>query len=231
MEQYTKDLVEHLSQFVTEKRLELFHRVLGDRTRYIAVLLEDIYQSHNASAVMRTCDCTGIQDIHVVEERNEYEVNPDVALGSNQWLSIYYYNKGKENIVEAVGALKKNGYRIVATTPHQEGITPETFDLEKGKAALLFGTELNGLSDKALELADEQIQIPMVGFTESYNISVSAAITLYQLRGRLTATDLDWRIGEEEKIILLRDWLRTSIKMSEQIEKQFEKEYRSLFKA
>lgn len=231
MEQYTKDLVEHLSQFVTAKRLELFHSVLDNRTRYITVLLEDIYQSHNASAVMRTCDCTGIQDIHVVEERNEYEVNPDVALGSNQWLSIHNYNRGKENIVEAVGALKKKGYRIVATTPNQEGITPETFDLEKGKAALLFGTELNGLSDKALELADEHIQIPMVGFTESYNISVSAAITLYQLRGRLTATDLDWRIGENEKIIILRDWLRTSIKMSEQIEKQFEKEYRSLFKA
>lgn len=231
MEQYTKDLVAHLSEFVTEQRLELFHRVLNDRTRYITVLLEDIYQSHNASAVMRTCDCTGIQDIHVVEERNEYDVNPDVALGSNQWLSIHYYNKGKENIDEAVVTLKQKGYRIVATTPHKEGITPETFDLKKGKAVLMFGTELNGLTDRALELADEHIQIPMIGFTESYNISVSAAITLYQLRGRLADSDLDWKLDEDEKIFILREWLSTSIKMSEQIEKKFEKDYRSLFKA
>ena len=93
--------------------------------------------------------------------------------------------------------LKKKGYRIVATSPHTEGTTPETFDLDKGKAALMFGTELNGLSDQALELADEYIQIPMVGFTESYNISVSAAITLYGLRKRLENSSLDWRIGEE----------------------------------
>jgi tRNA (guanosine-2'-O-)-methyltransferase len=203
--------------------------VLGDRTRYIAVLLEDIYQSQNASAVLRTCDCTGFQDVHIVEERNEYEINPDVALGSNQWLTLHYYNKGSDNIAEAVGDLKKRGYRIVATSPHEEGITPETFDLTRGKAVLMFGTELNGLTQRALELADEFIQIPMVGFTESYNISVSAAIILYHLRGRLLASDLEWRIPEKERTPILLEWLRSTIKMSEQIERQFKKEYPSTF--
>jgi tRNA (guanosine-2'-O-)-methyltransferase len=167
--------------------------------------------------------------MHIVEERNEYEINPDVALGSNQWLSFYYYSKGKDKIAEAVGALKRQGYRIVATSPNREGITPETFDLNRGKAAIMFGTELNGLSHRALELADEFIQIPMVGFTESYNISVSAAITLYQLRNRLMASDLDWRIGDGEKAGILVEWLRTSIKMSEQIERQFERNYTPTF--
>jgi len=238
-----------MSEFVTGERLELFHRVLGERTRYITVLLEDIFQSQNASAVLRTCDCTGIQDVHIVEERNEYEINPDVSLGSDRWLTFHYHNRGEDNLSDAVAALKKEGYRIVATSPHTDGTNDgtsgrtngrntdrtgnwtslESFDLEKGKAALLFGTELNGLTEQALELADEFIRIPMVGFTESYNISVSAAVILYSLRKRLEGSELEWRIGEEERNPILLEWLRRSIKMGEQIEKKFRREYGSVF--
>lgn len=225
MDPYSRDLIRHLSGFVTENRMELFQRILNDRTRYITVLLEDIYQSQNASAVLRTCDCIGIQDVHIVEERNEYEINPDVSLGSNQWLSLHYYNKGKDNIADAVGALKEKGYRIVATSPNQEGTIPETFDLEKGKAVLMFGTELTGLTGQAMDLADEFIQIPMVGFTESYNISVSAAVILYQLRKRLVQSKIPWKLGEEEKDLILLDWLRSSIKMGDQIVNKFRREY------
>jgi len=219
------DLVDHMSDFITEKRLALFKQVIADRTRYITVLLEDIYQSQNASAVLRSCDCTGVQDVHIVEEQNEYEINREVALGSNQWLSLHYYKEGSDNIYRGIEALKRKGYRIVATSPHKEGSTPETFNLKKGKTALLFGTELNGLSKRAMELADEYIQIPMVGFTESYNISVSAALTLYTLRKRLELSSLDWKIGEDEQTELLLEWLRSTIKLSEKIEKKFINEY------
>ncbi|MDX1315453.1 MAG: RNA methyltransferase, partial [Eudoraea sp.] len=170
MDARTQALIDHLSGFVTPNRLSLFDKVLAQRTRHLTVLLEDIYQSQNASAVLRTCDCTGIQDVHIVEQRNAYEINKDVALGSNQWLDLHYYNQEEDNVGRAVNTLKDRGYRIVATTPHREGVTPETFPLEKGRAVLLFGTELEGLSDRALELADEYLQIPMVGFTESFNI-------------------------------------------------------------
>lgn len=229
MDQLRLDLIAHLSEYVTENRLALFKRVLSERTRYITVLLEDIYQSQNASAVLRTCDCTGIQDVHIVEEHNEYEINRDVALGSDQWLSLHYYKKGGHNINTAVEALKHQGYRIVATSPHKDGSSPESFDLEKGKAALLFGTELNGLTDQALDLADEYIQIPMAGFTESYNISVSAAINLYTIRKRLEASDLNWKLGQEEKQEILLNWLRSSIKMSDKIENKFIKNYQTDF--
>ena len=229
MDQLKQDLIAHMSEFITEKRLALFKRILAERTRYLTVLMEDIYQSQNASAVLRTCDCTGIQDVHIVEQRNEYEINPDVALGSDQWLSLHYYKDGEDNIDKAIKALKNKGYRIVATSPHKEGSTPESFDLEQGKAALLFGTELNGLTGRALELADEYIQIPMAGFTESYNISVSAAIALYSLRKRLEASSLPWRLGNEEKQELLLNWLRSSIKMSDQIEYKFIKDYQPDF--
>ena len=229
MDQLMLDLIAHMSECITENRLALFKQVLEDRGRYITILLEDIYQSQNASAVLRTCDCTGIQDVHIVEEHNEYEINRDVALGADQWLSLHYYNEGENNIYRAVKSLKKQGYRIVATSPHKEGSTPENFDLQKGKAVLMFGTELNGLSDRALELADEYIQIPMAGFTESYNISVSAAITLYTLRKRLELSPLQWKINEEEQSELLLNWLRTTIKMSDQIESKFIKDYHSDF--
>ena len=229
MDQLRLDLIKHLSEYVTENRLALFKRVLASRTRYITVLLEDIYQSQNASAVLRTCDCTGIQDVHIVEERNEYDINRDVALGSDQWLSLHYYNEGEDNIHKAVKALKHQGYRIVATSPHREGSTPESFDLGKGKAALLFGTELKGLTDRALGLADEYIQIPMAGFTESYNISVSAAISLYTLRKRLEVSSLNWKLRQDENEELLLNWLRTSIKMSDQIESKFIKDYKPDF--
>lgn len=229
MDQLTLDLISHLSECVTENRLALFRKVLAERTRYITVLLEDIYQSQNASAVLRTCDCTGIQDVHIVEERNEYEINRDVALGADQWLSLNYYNEGENNIERAIVALKKRGYRIVATSPHKDGATPDNFDLTRGKAVLMFGTELKGLTRQAIDLADEYFQIPMAGFTESYNISVSAAISLYTLRKRLEESSLDWRIGEEEQQELLLNWLRTTIKLSDQIENKFIRDYRSDF--
>lgn len=225
MDRYNEDLIAHFSEFVTRNRIDLFERILSERTRYITVLMEDIYQSQNASAVLRTCDCTGIQDVHIVEQRNLYEINRDVALGADQWLTLNYYNQGADNIGTAVGTLRDRGYRIVATSPHGEGSSPETFDLERGKVALMFGTELDGLTERALILADEFIQIPMVGFTESFNISVSAAVILYTLKNRLRKTDTDWRIGEVERKGIMLDWLRNSIRMSAQIEKKFRREY------
>jgi len=228
---------------VSEQRKQLFHKVLANRTKYVTVLLEDIYQSQNASAVLRTCDCFGIQDVHIVEESNDYELNPDVSLGSNQWLSLTYYSErgegagprdrrkpgkqGGANIVRAVEALREKGYRIVATSPHREGSSPEEFDLLKGKALLMFGTELNGLSESALEMADEYLRVPMTGFTESLNISVSAAVILYTIRKRLDASPVSWRLEEEESRPIYLDWLRNSIRMSEAIERKFSQEWRT----
>ncbi len=227
--QYRSDLTAHLSGFVTPQRLQLFRKVLQQRTRYVTVLLEDIYQPQNASAVLRTCDCTGIQDVHIIEHRNTYDVNPDVALGSDRWLSLHYYRDREDPLGSAIASLKSRGYRIVATTPHIGGYTPESFDLNGGRAAFMFGTELNGLTDEALEYADEHIQIPMVGFTESFNISVSAAIILYRIRRRLDESVLRWRLSTEEQSDLLLDWLRTSVKMSESIEEQFHRDYPGTF--
>ena len=216
-----KDLIHFLEDFVTEKRAGLFDKVLNQRTRYITVVLEDIYQSQNASAVLRTSDCFGIQDVHIIENKNEYTINPDVALGSSQWLSMYKYNTQKHNTLNAINLLKQNGYRIIATTPHTDDINLNNFDLNKGKAALFFGTELHGLSDTVIENADEYLKIPMYGFTESFNISVSAALILHHLTEKLRKSEINWKLTEKEKDELKLEWLKLTIKSSEQLIEKF----------
>ncbi len=216
-----KRLVEYLSGFITNQRREAFERVLQQRTRYITVVLEDIYQPHNASAVLRSMDCFGIQDAHIIENSNEYRINPDVALGASKWLSLMRYNEPGNNTTPALEHLKDRGYRLVATTPHQQDVELPDFSLEHGKTALLFGTEMEGLSQQALSMADEYLRVPMYGFTESFNISVSAAIILYELKKKLVHSSVKWRLGEEEKTELMLEWLKKTIKRSDLLIKQF----------
>ncbi len=215
-----KKLIEHLSEFVTEKRLQTFRNVLENRTRYITVVLEDIFQTHNASAVLRTCECFGIQDIYTIENRNTFNPNPEVDMGSSKWLSIYSNNRNENNTIATIKELKKKGYRIISTTPNNNATYLNNFDILKGKIALFFGTELTGLSKEALSFSDEQIKIPMYGFTESFNISVSVSIILSNLVDRLRASFVLWQLSPEEKEILLLDWLKESIQSSDKIIKR-----------
>ncbi len=215
-----KEVLAFLSTYLTDNRKQLFSQVIQYRTRHITVVLEDIYQPHNASAVLRSADLTGIQDIHIIENRNQYEVNPEVAMGSSKWLNLIKYNDSEENTLKAYDALRKQGYRIIATTPHTEDKNLDEISLD-GKMALVFGTELKGLSETAIQNADEYLRIPMYGFTESYNISVSAALTLFTLTEKLRKSEISWQLSEDEKLDILLEWTRRSIKRSELIEKEF----------
>ena len=215
--------IKHLSGFITERRIDLFKQILNERTRYITVVLEDIYQPHNASAVLRTCDVFGIQDVHIIENKNKYTINPDVTLGSDKWLSITKYNNAGDNTQVALNNLKLNGYRIIGASPHDTSVSLQNFDLNKGKVALVFGTELQGLSEQALKNSDEFVHISMVGFTESLNISVSAAIFLNRFSGLLRELPIDWKLSGEEKELILKNWLMNSINKSELIEKKYYK--------
>ena len=207
-----KKLISHLSGFITERRRELFDRVLDYRTRYVTVVLEDIYQSQNASAVLRSCECFGIQDIHIIENKNEYRINPDVVMGANKWLNINRYHGKEFNTPDAIRELRDKGYRIVATTAREGSINLEDFEIQKGKFALFFGTELTGLTEAMLDQADEYLKIPMQGFTDSFNISVSAAIILHHLTLEMHRLSVDWKLEERERDELMIEWLQKSIK-------------------
>lgn len=217
----TSRIISHLETFILPRRLDLFNKVLAERTRYFTVVLEDIYQPHNASAVLRTCDCFGIQDVHIIENNHEYRINPDVAMGSTKWINLYRYNEPGNNSPQTIQKLKEDGYRIVATTPHEGDVSLNNFDIHKGKSAIFFGTELKGMSEIVIKNADEFLKIPMYGFTESFNISVSAAIILHSLTEKMRQSDLNWQLSQSETNEIKLQWLKNSIKHSDKIVELF----------
>jgi len=218
--------IEVLSRCVTEARLSNLRNAIANRTRYLAVVLEDIYQSQNVSAVLRTCECVGIHEVHIIENRNKYTINPKVVMGATKWLSIHKYPSGKNATNLTLVRIKDQGYRVVVTTPHAEGKYLPNLNVEKGPIALVFGTELRGVSNDAMAIADEFLQIPMFGLTESYNLSVSAGICLYHLMESIRSNPvIMWEFGEEEKVNLFHTWLRLSVRSWKSIEKRVAEEW------
>jgi len=221
METYEQKLFEHLKQFVSEQRLARIDEVAKERTKYVTVAVEDIYQPHNASAIMRSAECFGIQELHIVENKNKYSPNMEITKGASKWIDLVHYNKSENNTMDCVRALKKSGYRVVATTPHEKSRTIDKLDIAAGPVALFFGTELEGITDELRDNADELVKIPMYGFTESFNISVSAAICLYDLTTRMRESGVKWRLPEADLTRLKLEWLRNTIQRCDLIEKLF----------
>ena len=217
-----KLIQEHLFEFLTPERRQRIEDVLKNRTRYISVVLENIYQPHNASAVIRSCDCFGIQDLHVIENGNEFSTSRNVTKGSSRWVDLHTHNQEANNTKSCLQSLKDNGYRIIATSPHSKSSSLMDVDVTKGKMAVVFGTELTGISDEVREMADEYLYIPLYGFTESFNISVSAAMCLQNLYESTRNTpELDWQLSEQEKDAIKLKWARQIIRKSETLEENF----------
>ena len=221
-------LCDYLSAFISEHKKELCQRVLNNRTRFITVVLEDIYQPHNASAVLRSCDCFGIQDVHIIEKEYEFRPSPDIALGSYKWLNIHQYSEAiaAEHKNDCIENLKLEGYKIVAMTLRENSIPLQSVELDS-KIALCFGTEETGLSDEFHVMADEFVKIPMYGFTQSFNISVTVALSLFILREKLNHTHINWMLNEAERQDLLLDWLIKIIPRGHRIAEHYLKTLRS----
>jgi len=208
------EITEFLSSFITDHKRELIESVLAQRTNYITIALEDIYQPHNASAVVRTADCFGIQKVHIIEGRNKYDTNPQVLRGSEKWVDIVKYEDHENNTKSCFDNLKAQGFSLIGTTPHKDGVSLADFNLNQ-PMALIFGTEETGLSDYARQHVDGFIRIPMYGFTESFNLSVSAAICLYQLMNQLHKSNFDYLLGDEQKIDLRLSWYKKVVRRSD----------------
>ena len=209
-------LLDHLETYLTGERIERFETVLSQRTKHFTVATEDVYQLHNTSAVLRSCDVFGIQEINVIEARKGKRIDREIAMGSQKWVDVNRFT----NTNDCMAYLKQSGYQIVATTPHKDDCLLHDFDVTK-KSCFFFGTEAEGLSDDVLNKADCYLKIPMVGFTESLNISVSAAIILQYVTTKLKQTDLHWRLTESELMEKRMDWVKKSIKSHDKIIKRF----------
>ncbi|HQQ93183.1 MAG TPA: RNA methyltransferase [Bacteroidia bacterium] len=215
-----QDQINYLEQFVNSARRKRLQDVLNQRTGHMRVVLENLYQAHNASAVLRSCDCFGIQHVHFIENRNSLRISDEVALGSSNWLSLHRHNEAEHNSRVCLKALKDQGFRVVVTSPHHNGTALHDFSVEQ-PFALVFGTELEGASEEALQAADELLRIPMYGFTESFNISVSAAICMYELSNRIRRQVNDYQLGQDEKNELYLNWLCQSTAKGELILQDF----------
>ena len=217
-----KEQVEYLRDFVVDEKNALFDRLIQERTDYVTVVLEDLFQSHNQSAVMRSADCYGIQHVHLIENRNSYDMTSTVSQGARDWLSIHRHKELENNTQATIDQLRAEGYRILATTPHANDIFVDDIDLEKGKMAFFFGTELTGLSETVINEADEFVKVPMYGFTESLNVSVCAALIMYSVVQRLKTSAINWHLDEAERVRVALQWYKHSIKSSKQILERFE---------
>ena len=211
-----KNYIQYLEQFVTENRKEVFKQVLENRTRYFTVALEDLYQMHNVSAVVRSADVFGWQDLHIIQQKYDPKLSHSIAKGAEKWLDIHRYLDTQSTIDN----LRQKGYQIVATTPHTNDVNLQDFDISK-PSAFFFGVEKDGLSEQVLDQADVYLKIPMYGFTESLNISVAAALIMRDVTERLRQSDIKWKLSEEEKEKIYLQWLEKSIKSIDLIKKKY----------
>lgn len=205
-----------LYELISVNKTELLDLIASERTKYLTVVLEDIVKEFNSSAVMRSCDCFGVQELNIIAENQEFEVQRDIAKGSGNWVDVNTYSGNDSPGNQCISNLKERGYRIIATSPHAEK-TIDQISIDQ-PIALVFGTEGDGISENIASNADELVKIPMYGFTESFNISVSAALILNQIRNRLEASDIQWKLSEEEQTLLKIKWCTKIIRNGERVE-------------
>jgi len=210
------EYLEFLETILTDNRKQRFLDVLSNRTNHFTIVIEDIFQLHNTSAVMRSCEVFGIQELNVVEQKFGKRIDTEIAMGAQKWVDVNRFN----SIQSCIDSMKDKGYQIIATTPHIDSCLLHEFDVTK-RSALFFGTERDGLSPEVIDQADGYLKIPMVGFTESLNISVSAAIIIQDITNRLRQSDVDWKLRPNELLEKRLAWARNSIKDSKQIEERF----------
>jgi len=210
------DYLNYIESFITENRRDSFLRILAQRSKHFTVAIEDIYQLHNTSAVLRTCEVFGVQELHVIEEAYGKKIDKEIALGAQKWVDVDRYNTTND----CISHLRERGYKIIATSPHAEASDLDDFDITQ-PAALFFGTEKKGLTQEVLDQADGFIKIPMLGFTESLNISSSAAIIIQNLSQRLRKSDIKWQLTAEELFEKRIDWAQKSIKDIDFVTKRY----------
>ena len=212
-----QELLTYLEHFITEERKERFLQVISARTNHFTVAMEDVFQMHNTSAVVRTCEVFGVQQAHSIEGRFGKRLDAKIAMGAQKWVDVFRYNDTQS----CINALRAQGYQIVATTPHKDAYFLNDFDISK-KSAFFFGTEKEGLSEQVLSQADTYLKIPMVGFTESLNISVAVAIVLQQLTDKLRRSQVAWQLTDEERLNTLINWTKKSIRNVKDVLKRYE---------
>jgi tRNA (guanosine-2'-O-)-methyltransferase len=201
-------LTEKFGSFLSDERKASVEHVLSHRTKHIRVAVEDLIDSHNVSAIIRTGECMGIQDFHVIDNEQNFHIGKGVSKGASKWIDIHRHNESDvDNSLEAIKNLKEAGYQLLVTSLASRATALNAVDISRPFVVVL-GNETRGTSEIMKEHADQLISVPMYGFTESYNVSVSAGIILHQLTERIHKEVENWQLTEKEKIDYKFQWYK-----------------------
>ena len=206
----------YLKNFLTPERLSKIEHHSLESSEFVLPVVEDVYQFRNAAAIVRSVEASGFHRVVALEQQNVFNPNLRVTKGADTWVEV-------EKLPADIGSIqqiKNRGYKIVAVSPEKNAVPLPDFQLTE-PVALVFGTEWKGVTDELLDFADQTLIIPMYGFTRSYNVSVAAAICLYELKQKLINSGLDYKLNEEKRLTLMIRWAVNSIRSGDEIYRKF----------
>ena len=211
-----QEIYDYLQQFLTNERLSKIEHFSKESSDFVLPVMEDVYQFRNAAAIVRSVEACGFHHVVALEEENVFNPNLKVTKGAETWVQV----EKMPNNLDSLKEIKSRGYRILAVSPEKNATMLPDYEV-KEPIALVFGTELEGVSDEILDFADETLAIPMFGFTKSFNVSVAAAICMYELKQKLMKSGIEYQLSDEKLLELKIRWAKNSIKSSEQILERF----------
>ncbi|MCZ2085730.1 MULTISPECIES: RNA methyltransferase [unclassified Kaistella] len=203
---------EYLQQFLTDERLEKINRFAPESSDFVLPVIEDVYQFRNAAAIVRSVEACGFHKIVAMESENQFNPNLRVTKGAETWVDV----ERLPHSLDSIKQIKNRGYKIVAVSPEKNATLLSDFQMTE-PVALVFGTEAEGVTDEILDFSDETLAIPMYGFTRSFNVSVAAAICVYDLKQKLMRSNLDYKLSEEKLWEMKVRWAVNSLQSGEQI--------------
>ena len=211
-----QETFDYLKQFLTDERLSKIEHFSQESSDFVLPVMEDVYQFRNAAAIVRSVEACGFHHVVALEEENVFNPNLKVTKGAETWVQV----EKMPNNLDSLKEIKNRGYKILAVSPENNATMLPDYEV-KEPIALVFGTELEGVSDEILDFADETLAIPMYGFTKSFNVSVAAAICMYELKQKLMKSGIDYKLSKEKLLEMKIRWTVNSIRSGEELLERF----------
>lgn len=211
---------EYLKQFLTEERLAKIDHFSQESSDFVLPVMDDVYQFRNAAAIIRSVEACAFHKVIAMEEENVFNPNLTVTKGAETWVEVEKMPKNLDSLKN----IKERGYKILAVSLEKNAVMLPDYQVTE-PIALVFGTELEGVSKEVIDFADETLAIPMYGFTKSYNVSVAAGICMYELKQKLLRSDIDYKLSEEKLLKMKIRWAVNSMRSGQQIFEKYLKDH------
>ena len=201
-----------LEPFVTAARLARMRQVLAQRLAWFTVVLDNLFDPHNISAVLRSCDAFGVQNVHVIESVETFKVNREISMRADKWLTLHRWR----SFAECRTALKRRRFTLLATSVAADALPLDAAPCDR-RVAVVLGNEHRGVSEATRAACDGVVTIPMHGFVESLNVSVAAALVIAGCAGRMRRAGRQVLLSPRERSAVWNTWMRQQVKHPDQV--------------